>query len=398
MLEPLVLVLNCGSSSIKFAILSPDNKETIFSGLVERIGLPKAQMIYKADNQKSIIKLKNIDYSQALTKVLLLVKEQKEWVNRLHAIGHRIVHGGEFFTCSVRITLDVIKKIEQCSGLAPLHNPANLLGIKKAQEMFANLPQVAVFDTAFHQTMPKHAYLYAIPFEYYQKFQVRRYGFHGTSHQYVAKKAAETLKRPLKHINLITAHLGNGCSIAAISKGNSIDTSMGLTPLEGLVMGTRSGDIDPALHLYLANNLKVDLKEITNILNKKSGVLGLSGIGMDLRVLEKAAGEGHTKALLALEVMTYRLVKYIGAYAIILGHVDALVFTGGIGENSSFIRSHVIKRLGLLDFFLDKMQNDNHGQTNHGVITTAKSIPAIVIKTNEELMIAKDTLRLTQGA
>jgi len=397
MLESLVLVLNCGSSSIKFAILSPNNRETVFSGMVERIGLPKAQMIYKVDNQKSIIKLNNIGYSEALNKVLILVKEQKKWIAHLHAIGHRIVHGGEFFKSSVRITPDVIEKIEQCSGLAPLHNPANLLGIKKAQEVFADLPQVAVFDTAFHQTMPEQAYLYAIPFKYYQQYQVRRYGFHGTSHQYVAKKAAEILKRPLKDINLITAHLGNGCSIAAISEGKSIDTSMGLTPLEGLVMGTRSGDVDPALHLYLAKKLNVDIEEITNILNKKSGVLGLSGIGMDLRVLEKAAGEGNTQAMLALEVMIYRLVKYIGAYATILGHVDALVFTGGIGENSSFVRSRAVNRLGLLNFILDKTQNDAHGKNNHGIITTANSIPAIVIKTNEELVIATDALRLTQG-
>jgi acetate kinase len=397
MIEPLVLVLNCGSSSIKFAILSPNNQTTVFSGMVERVGLPKAQMIYKIDNQKSTVTLENIGYSEALNKVLVLVKDQQQWVNCLSAIGHRIVHGGEFFKSSVRITKDVIGKIEQCSGLAPLHNPANLLGIKKAQEIFPDLPQVAVFDTAFHQTMPEQAYLYAIPFEYYQKYQVRRYGFHGTSHQYVADKAAHVLKQPLKDINLITAHLGNGCSMAAISKGKSIDTSMGLTPLEGLVMGTRSGDVDPALHLYLANKLNIDIEEITNILNKKSGVLGLSGVGMDLRVLEEAAEQGNTQALLALEVMIYRLVKYIGAYATILGHVDALVFTGGIGENSSFVRGHVLKRLGLLNFILDKTQNENHGKKNHGIITTADSIPAIVIKTNEELLIAKDALRLTQG-
>lgn len=397
MLEPLVLVLNCGSSSVKFAILSPDNQKTIFSGMVERIGLPKAQMVYKVDNQESVIALKNISYSEALNKALTLVKEKNKWVDRLHAIGHRVVHGGEFFKSSVRVTSDVIKKIEQCSGLAPLHNPANLLGIKKAQEIFADLPQVAVFDTAFHQTMPEQAYLYAIPFEYYKKYQVRRYGFHGTSHQYVAEKAAKLLKKSLKDINLITAHLGNGCSMAAILKGKSIDTSMGLTPLEGLVMGTRSGDVDPALHLYLADKLKISIEEITTILNKKSGVLGLSGLSMDLRTLEEAVEQGNAQALLSLEVMTYRLVKYIGAYATVLGHVEALIFTGGIGENSSFIRSHVIKRLGLLNFVLDETQNDSHGKNNHGVITNANSIPAIVIKTNEELMIAKDALRLTQG-
>ena len=398
MFNPIVLVLNCGSSSIKFAILLPNTKQTVFSGMVERIGSPDAQIIYKIDGQQSTIQLGRIDYANAVNQVLVLVKQQKQWITQLHAIGHRIVHGGEFFKSSVRITPDVIKKIEQCSELAPLHNPAHLLGIKKSQAVFPQLPQVAVFDTAFHQTMPKQAYLYAIPFEYYQKYQVRRYGFHGTSHAYVAKKAADVLQRCFEKVNLITAHLGNGCSIAAISKGKSIDTSMGLTPLEGLVMGTRSGDIDPAMHLYLANKLKIDLQEITSILNTKSGLLGLSNIGMDLRVLEKADRAGNTQASLALDIMIYRLIKYIGAYATILGQVDALVFTGGIGENSSFVRERVLKRLGLLNFTLDQTNNDNHGKNNHGIITTENSIPAIVIKTNEELMIAQDTLSLTKGA
>jgi acetate kinase len=392
----LVLVLNCGSSSVKFAILSPNSKETLLTGMVECIGLPKAKMIYKINGHQSVLSVKDINYPEALNKVFTLVKEKQEWFNNLCAVGHRVVHGGEFFKSSVLVTEDVIRKIEKCSNLAPLHNPANLLGIQKAKEMLANLPQIAVFDTAFHQTMPPEAYLYAIPSKYYRQYQARRYGFHGTSHHYVGQQACKILKKPFDHANLITAHLGNGCSITAIANGKSIDTSMGLTPLEGLVMGTRSGDLDPALHLYLADQLKINLAEVTNILNKKSGLLGLSELSMDLRTLEEEAEKGNNQVQVALDVMIYRLVKYIGAYAVILGCVDALVFTGGIGENSSFVRRNVIERLNSLNFILDERQNNTHGKHNHGIITQSDSIPAIVIKTNEELVIAKAALRLTQ--
>jgi acetate kinase len=397
MLNPLVLVLNCGSSSVKFAIIDPVHEKKYLSGVVECIGLISAKMSYQIEGCKTVVDLNHVTYDQALNAVFDFIQKEKEYMHRLKAVGHRVVHGGEFFQSSVKVDSEVLKKIEQCSSLAPLHNPANLLGIKKAQSVFESLPQVVVFDTAFHQTMPKKAYLYAVPYEYYEKYQVRRYGFHGVSHQYVAQKAAQVLNKPFDNLYLITAHLGNGCSISAISKGKSVDTSMGLTPLEGLVMGTRSGDVDPALHLYLSQRLQLSLEEITAIYNKKSGILGLSGTSMDLRRVEEKASEGDEKAILSLEIMAYRLVKYIGAYAAVLGQLDALIFTGGIGENSNVVRANVMKQLTALNFALDEKQNDCHGRDNQGIITTPNSTPAIVLHTNEELMIAQDTMNVLQG-
>jgi len=394
MSTPLALVLNCGSSSVKFAVLAPSTEEMLISGLVEKIGSAGTRMVHKLDDKKIVTSIENASYEEILTNIFKLIEAEPEWINNLKAVGHRVVHGGEYFKTSTIVDKEALEKIKACIPLAPLHNPANVLGIERCIEKFPNLPQVAVFDTAFHQTIPKHAYLYALPYEWYEKYSVRRYGFHGTSHQYICKQAAKILGKPLEQSAFITAHLGNGCSVAAILNGKSIDTSMGLTPLEGLVMGTRSGDVDPAIHLYLADHLRMDLKEITTALNKKSGMLGLSGLNMDLREIEEAATKGNERAQIALDINAYRLAKYIGAYAIALGKLDALVFAGGIGENSDIIRSKVIKHLGILGFKLDAKHNATNGRDNRGIITTDDSTIAIVIKTNEELVIARDALQL----
>lgn len=385
----LVLVLNCGSSSIKFAILDPESEATSFNGLVQCIDGKDANISWKQNDKKHTKALPDINYHDALNFILALITEFK---NRICAVGHRVVHGGEHFTKSVVIDAKVLAAIKACQDLAPLHNPANIAGIIAAQKAFPDLPQVAVFDTAFHQTLPEYAYLYAIPYELYTKYQVRRYGFHGTSHRFVAAKAAEMLDKPLAQCNLITAHLGNGCSVCAIKNGASIDTSMGLTPLEGLVMGTRSGDVDPNLHVHLVDTLGHDIHEINTMLNKNSGLLGISGVNSDMRALEAAAAEGNKMANLAIEIFCYRLAKYIGAYAIPLGRIDALVFTGGIGENSTLIRAKVINWLEILNFHLDIAANENHGADNKGIITKPDSTIALVIPTNEELLIAKDAI------
>jgi acetate kinase len=389
-----VLVLNCGSSSVKFSIINPQTEETLLSGLVQNIGNKEANMVYKQQGDKQTKQLPHVHYQEALDIILNFVKADANLFNNIFAVGHRVVHGGEDFTDSTIIDEKVLEAIYACQDLAPLHNPANIMGIEEAKKIFPDLPQVAVFDTAFHQTMPNYAYLYAIPYELYTEHKVRRYGFHGTSHRFVAEKATTILNKPLEQCSLITAHLGNGCSITAIANGKSIDTSMGFTPLEGLVMGTRSGDVDPSLHSHLSSVLGLNLETITNLLNKKSGLFGISNISADMRTLESEIDNGNKQALLATEIFCYRLAKYIGAYAIPLGKIDALIFTGGIGENSPFIRAKTIQWLKILNFHLDEEKNNNNGKMSKGLITTKDSAIALVIPTNEELSIARDAYKL----
>jgi len=382
----LILVLNCGSSSLKFSLLDPSTQALSLSGLAEKLLEDTPQITFKSKAGKHTLALER--GHAAAMQAILPELEALGLESQVSAVGHRVVHGGEKFKHSSLITPEVIAAIEACVPLAPLHNPANLLGIRSALAAFPKVPQIAVFDTAFHQTMPPYAYHYALPKDLHLQHGVRRYGFHGTSHQYVIRKAAEMLGRPLEELCLISAHLGNGCSIAAVSQGRSLDTSMGMTPLEGLVMGTRSGDLDPNLHQYLAHTLKLDLEQVTDLLNKKSGLLGLSGLSNDMRELERAAAQGHGGAQLAIEVFCYRLAKYAAAMSVPLGRIDALIFTGGIGENSVLVRSKVLGRLGILGFRVDDERNREAVGGQPGKITSDGSTVALVVNTNEELMIA----------
>ena len=367
-----ILVINCGSSSVKFSVLDPRENKVYLSGLVENIEMSSAKAHWRfIDHDKCSEALPDLDYASALKYVSDVILQDASLVRSIVAVGHRVVHGGEAFSQSVIINDDVAKSIEACNDLAPLHNPANLMGVEFFANTFPDLPQIAVFDTAFHQTMPKHAYLYALPYELYEKYNIRRYGFHGTSHRYVSMKAAEELSKPLSELNLITAHLGNGCSLAAIHHGESVDTTMGLTPLEGLVMGTRSGDVDPGLHAYLLMRLNMTIEDIDNLLNKKSGLLGVSQKTSDMRELHKLADEGDELAQLALEIFCYSLAKHIASMRVALPSLDALIFTGGIGENDKEVRTKTLKLLSFLDM---------------------KEV--MVIPTDEELMIAKDTWQL----
>jgi len=385
-----VLVLNCGSSSIKFAVMDPHAEETVISGIVQCIGMVDANLSFKYRDEKTEKELPNIDYQSALKEIVHVLETIKGLIQEIIAVGHRVVHGGEKFTKSALITDQILNEIQICANLAPLHNPANLIGIKVAKEFFPKLPQIAVFDTAFHQTMPKHAYLYAIQLWLYEKYAIRRYGFHGTSHLYVSHKAAEMLDKPIENSAFITAHLGNGCSVAAVLNGKSMDTSMGLTPLEGLVMGTRSGDVDPSLHEFLTNTLGYDIHKVTKLLNKQSGLLGISGISSDMRAIEDAALEGDEHAILAEDIFSYRLAKYIMSYTVPLRRLDALIFTGGIGENGFVIREKVLRWLGILGFELDEEKNNANGKQSNGIITKEGSPIAMVVPTNEELVIARD--------
>ncbi|WP_392565420.1 acetate kinase [Utexia brackfieldae] len=395
----LILVLNCGSSSLKFAIIDPVTGDEYISGLAECFNLPDARLKWKLDGEKSEASLgAGAAHSEALDFIVNRIFSTKpELLANIKAIGHRIVHGGEKYTQSVVIDDSVLKGIEEAAAFAPLHNPAHLIGIREAFKAFPHLKNknVAVFDTAFHTTMPKEAYLYAIPQELYTKHGIRRYGAHGTSHFYVSREAAKMLNKPVDELNVITCHLGNGASVTAIKNGQSIETSMGLTPLEGLVMGTRSGDIDPAIMFFLHDNLKMSVAEINNLLNKESGLLGLTGVSSDCRYVEDNYGkvDGATNAL---DVFVHRLVKYIGGYSLLLdGHLDAIVFTGGIGENSEGVRRRVMDHLSILGFELDQESNLAARFGKAGAINKAGSRAALVIPTNEELVIAQDTARLT---
>ena len=396
-MDQYVLVLNCGSSSIKFAIIEAKTGSAPLHGLAENLGTASSRLVFSYQDKEHDVKLPvNTDHQQALVVIAKKLKQFKHLSQKIVAVGHRVVHGGETFTHSSLINDQVKQAIQQTSLMAPLHNPANLAGINSAQTSYPHLPHVAVFDTAFFQTMPKHAYLYALPYELYQQHNIRRYGFHGSSHYFVAHQGANFLEKELSACNFITAHLGNGCSIAAIKQGKAIDTSLGFTPLEGLMMGTRCGDIDPSLPTYLVEQLGYSTAKVNEILNKESGLLGISKFSNDCRTLEQQAKEGNQQAQLALDMFIYRLVKYIGAYLAIVGPLDALIFTGGIGENSAYIRENTIQQLSHMGLQLDPQKNLQMRFGQSGLISHTHSKPIFAIATNEEWVIAKDTIEYAQ--
>ena len=395
MQKNLILVLNCGSSSIKFAIINPKTEQLFLSGLVQCIETKDSSIdwrFYGTDKQTKSIP--HLHYANAINEIVNIIKKDNSLFDNIIGIGHRVVHGGERFFHSAIIDNHVLTDIKNCIKLAPLHNPAHVTGIETARTIFPNITQVAVFDTAFHQTMPKHAYIYAIPYNLYQNYGIRRYGFHGTSHRYVAEKAAKIIDKPFTQCAFISAHLGNGCSVTAVKNGTSVDTSMGLTPLEGLVMGTRSGDIDPSIPEFLQKILGYDIERTTKMLNKESGLLGITEKYSDMRSISQLAEQHDERALLALDIFCYRLAKYIMALTVPLGRLDALIFTGGIGENAADVREKVINLLQILNFQIDINHNLSNGKNNNGIITLPNSPLAIVVPTNEELMIAEDTLNL----
>ena len=396
-----ILVINCGSSSLKFQLINAESEEVLAKGLCERIGIDGRLTYQPAGGEKEISEKAMPTHTEAIQFVIDALTNEKTGVvkslSEIGAVGHRIVHGGEKFASSVVITEEVKKAVEECNDLAPLHNPANLIGVEACEKLMPGTPMVAVFDTAFHQTMPEKAYMYGLPYEYYEKYKVRRYGFHGTSHSYVSKKAAEVMGKAYDEVKTIVCHLGNGASVSAVLNGKSVDTSMGLTPLEGLVMGTRSGDIDPAIMEFIAQKENLDIEGIMNVLNKKSGVFGLSGeISSDFRDLTGAMAEGDKKAKIALEVFAYRVAKYIGAYAAAMNGVDDIVFTAGIGENVSYVREQVCSYLGYLGVELDPDANEKF-RGEQGEITKPRcKVRVFVIPTNEELAIARETLSLVK--
>lgn len=401
-----ILVINTGSSSIKYQLFDMDRDKTLVTGLAEKIGEPTSVLTHKTldGSGSSHTKTETAhipDHAQGLTRISELLIDPEHGVIRdkseIAAVGHRVVHGGERFQSSTIIDSVVLKAIEDNVPLAPLHNPPNLTGIKIAKKIFPGSPQVAVFDTAFHQTLPRKAYLYALPYELYTQNRVRRYGFHGTSHAYITVEAAKFLRIPKKKINLITIHLGNGASMAAVKNGTSVDTTMGLTPLEGLVMGTRCGDVDPALPFFLARNLDMNLEQIDKLLNKESGIKGLCGIN-DMREVEERAQAGDKRAQTALDVYAYRIKKYIGAYYAALGRLDALVFTAGIGENSPLIRSMSCRGLEQLGIAIDKAKNQEPRKDERDISTAGSEIRVLVIPTNEEKRIARETKRVIERA
>ena len=386
-----VLVINCGSSSLKFALIEPISSRVLAQGLAERLGAEGASL--GIGGRPSMPLPERADHAAALDEIFAALGGAN-----VSAVGHRVVHGGEAFSESVVIDARALGAIEACSELAPLHNPANLRGIAAARARYADVPHVAVFDTAFHQTLPPRAYLYAVPYELYEKHKIRRYGFHGTSHRFVATEAARRLGRPSADLELVTAHLGNGCSATAVRGGRSVDTTMGLTPLEGLVMGTRSGDVDPNLHEFLVDHSGKSLAEVTDLLNRKSGLLGLSGSSNDMRTLLEASARGDARAALAIDVFCYRLAKAVLGLSAALERVDALVFTGGIGEHAAPVRARTLENLRVLGAVVDPALNAAHGAGAEGRITDGSSrLLALVVPTNEELVIARETARLAFG-
>lgn len=388
-----VLVINCGSSSLKFQLIETKSDKVLASGMCDRIGIEGSEINYKNEQgEKSTTATPVPTHAKAIALVLSHLQEKNavSSLSEISAVGHRVVHGGEFFKESVLIDENVLSEISECATLAPLHNPANLIGIRSCQELMPETPMVAVFDTAFHQSMPARAYMYGVPYEWYEKHKVRRYGFHGTSHKYVSRRTAEFLGLDYHNSKIIVCHLGNGSSICAVKNGKCIDTSMGLTPLEGLIMGTRSGDLDPAILEYIADREKLSAKEIVNILNKKSGVLGISGLSSDFRDLLDADLKGDERAKLARAAFAYRVLKYIGSYCAVLIGVDAISFCAGVGENAKFIRGMIVEHLEFLGVKLDVEANNACGQ--EAIISTKDSkVKVCVIPTNEELVIAQDT-------
>ena len=396
-----ILVLNCGSSSVKYKLIESENGNVLAEGGVEKIGLPDSFLKFKRpDGSKETITVSMPDHKEAVKNVLKILTDPKEGViksfDEIQAVGHRVVHGMEKFNKSVLITPEVIGKVKECYPVAPLHNPANITGIEAITDLIPGVPQVAVFDTAFHQTMPAKAYMYALPYEDYEKYGVRRYGFHGTSHRYVSRRACEFLGVPYEQQRIITCHIGNGGSITAIKDGISVDTSMGLTPTEGLMMGTRVGDVDPGALTYLMKCEGLDADGLGNVINKKSGVLGISGISSDMRDIEDAIAAGNERAKLAMDMYEYRILKYIGAYTAVLGGADIIVFTAGVGENSPELREAVCEKLAYMGITLDK--EANHSRGKEVVISGADSkVKVVVIPTDEELVIAQDTAMIVGG-
>ena len=392
-----VLVINCGSSSLKYQLINSDTEDVLAKGLCERIGIDGRLVYQKAGCDKEITEAAMPTHKEAIQMVLDALVNDKtgaiKSLSEVNAVGHRIVHGGEKFASSVVITDEVLEAVAQCNDLAPLHNPANLIGINACKELMPGVPMVAVFDTAFHQTMPEKAYLYGLPYEYYENYKVRRYGFHGTSHSFVSKETARFLGMDLENSKIIVCHLGNGASISAVKDGKCVDTSMGLTPLEGLVMGTRSGDIDPAIMEYIAKKEDLDIAGVMNVLNKESGLEGISGLSSDFRDLTAGAKEGNKRAIAAIEVFCYRVAKYVGSYVAAMNGVDAIAFTAGIGENVGLVREKICSYLGYLGITLDAEANAKSG--DNCVISAADSkVKVAVIPTNEELAICRETVAL----
>lgn len=393
-----ILVINCGSSSLKYQLFDMDNESVLAKGLVERIGIEGSQIKHTKTGMDAVVHITPIpDHKVAIKLVLDALLDKNHGVlkslDELSAVGHRVVHGAEEFATSVKIDAKVMEALKRCIPLAPLHNPANIMGIEAVTEALPNIPQVGVFDTAFHQTMPPHAFIYGVPYKYYEQYKIRRYGFHGTSHKFVSQRAAEMLGQPIEKLKIVTCHLGNGSSITAVDGGKSVDTSMGFTPLAGVLMGTRSGDVDPALLPFIAKAENLNLDEVDALLNKKSGLLGVSGLSSDLRDVESAAEKGDAHAKLAEDVLNYGVKKFIGAYAAAMGGIDVLVFTAGVGENSASTRAAVCEGLEFLGIKIDPVKNDMRGK-EMDISADGSKVRVLVVPTNEELMIARDTKRL----
>lgn len=396
-----VLVINCGSSSLKYQLMNMQNETLLAKGLVERIGIEGSVLKHeKEGREKEVILVPMKNHKDALNEVLKALVDENygavKSLDEIDAVGHRVVHAGEKYSGSVLITEDVKAALEECIDLAPLHNPPNIMGIEAIQELIPSVPNVGVFDTAFHQTMPPQAYIYPIPYEYYEKYKVRRYGFHGTSHRYVAERAADMMGKPISELKLISCHLGNGASVTAIKNGISVATSMGFTPLEGLIMGTRCGDIDPAIITFLMEKENLDIEGINNVLNKKSGVLGISGVSSDFRDIENAAKDGNKRAALALETFDDRVRQYIAAYAAEMGGVDAVIFTAGLGENSITNRADICKNLEFMGLKVSDERNNVRGKEAF-INSDDSKVKVLVVPTNEELMIARDTVEIVNS-
>ena len=390
----IVLVVNCGSSSLKYQLVNMDNEEVMAKGLVEKIGLPDSQLTHKWNGQKKEIQQSIPDHQVAVKLVLDILTDAEcgviKSMDAIDAVGHRVVHGGEEFAASTLITDEVMKALEKCSAMAPLHNPPNIIGINACKAIMPGVPQVGVFDTAFHQTMPAKAFMYGLPYELYKEDHIRRYGFHGTSHRYVAGEVAKVMGKPVEELRIINCHLGNGSSLAAIKYGKCVDTTMGFTPLAGVLMGTRCGDIDPAIVLNVMDNHNLSTKDMDKLMNKQSGVLGISGVSSDFRDLGKAAGEGNERAQLALDMFHYQVRKEIGAFAAAMGGVDVITFTAGVGENGIEDRAAIAEGLEYLGAKLDPQRNDVRGK-DALISTDDSTVKMYVIPTNEEIMIARDT-------
>ena len=395
-----VLVINCGSSSLKYQLIDSQTEEVLAKGLCERIGIDGSKLTHKPTGKEDYVVESPMKDHQIAVKLVLDALTDKDHgviadIKEISAVGHRVLHAGQVYSDSIVVNEDVKKVIRECFDLGPLHNPANLIGIEACEAAMPGVPQVAVFDTAFGQSMPRKAYLYAIPYEYYEKYGIRRYGFHGTSHQFVSLETAKVLGKDIKDLKIIVCHLGNGASVTAVKGGESVDTSMGLTPLEGLIMGTRSGDLDPAIIEFIANKENKTASEVLNILNKESGVYGLSGVSSDFRDVKAARAEGNKVAAAALDAYAYRVAKYIGAYTAAMNGVDAIAFTAGLGENDDITRKAICEYLGYLGTELDEVKNDVHGET--AIISTDDSkVTLLCVPTNEELMIARDTVALVK--